>query len=125
MHGGGLMAARQALGQYLVYARPWQRALIAAGVIAGGALLLGAGIAAGHVVMAVIGGLVLLAAGNACVRVLRGRRVRWLRAGGRGRRPRGRDRRRGRRRWGRRGARPAGEAVPVAGLTAPQGRRTG
>jgi len=81
MHVGALMAARQALGQYVVYARPWQRALIAGGVIAGGALLLGAGIATGHAVMAVTGGLVLLAAGNACVRVLRGRRVRWARAG--------------------------------------------
>ncbi len=74
MHTGALMAARQALGQYLVYARPWQRALIAAGVIAGGAVLVTAGILTGHVVMAVIGGLVLLAAGNACVRVIRARR---------------------------------------------------
>ena len=31
MHTGALMAARQALGQYLVYARRWQRALIAGG----------------------------------------------------------------------------------------------
>jgi heme O synthase-like polyprenyltransferase len=74
MHTGALMAARQALGQYLVYAKPWQRRLIAAGVIAGGALLIAAGIATGHVVMAVVGGLVLLAAGNACVQVLRARR---------------------------------------------------
>jgi hypothetical protein len=72
MHGAGMMA-RQALGQYLVYAKPWQRRLIAAGVIAGAAALVAAGIATGHVVMAVIGGLVLLAAGNACVRVLRAR----------------------------------------------------
>jgi hypothetical protein len=76
MHTGGLMAARQVLGQYLVYAKPWQRMLIAAGVIAGGAVLVTAGILTGHVVMAVIGGLVLLAAGNACVRALRARRVR-------------------------------------------------
>jgi hypothetical protein len=76
MHSGALMAARQALGQYLVYAKPWQRVLIAAGVIAGGAVLVTAGILTGHVVMAVIGGLVLLAAGNACVRTLRARRVR-------------------------------------------------
>jgi hypothetical protein len=76
MHSGALMAARQALGQYLVYAKPWQRVLIAAGVIAGGAVLVTAGILTGHVVMAVIGGLVLLAAGNACVRALRARRVR-------------------------------------------------
>ena len=56
MHSGALMAARQALGQYLVYAKGWQRALIAAGVIAGGALLIAAGIATGHIVMAVVGG---------------------------------------------------------------------
>lgn len=31
MHTGALMAARQALGQYLVFAKPWQRALIAPG----------------------------------------------------------------------------------------------
>ena len=57
MHSGALMAARQALGQYLVYAKGWQRALIAAGVIAGGALLLAAGIVTGHLVMAVVGGI--------------------------------------------------------------------
>ena len=76
MHTGALMAARQALGQYLVYARPWQRMLIAAGVIAGGAVLVTAGILTGHVVMAVIGGLVLLTVANACVRALHARRVR-------------------------------------------------
>ena len=76
MHTGGLMAARQALGQYLVYAKPWQRRLIVAGVIAGAALLLVAGIATGHVVPAVIGGLVMLAVGNGCARVLRARRGR-------------------------------------------------
>jgi len=73
MHGGGLMAARQALGQYLVYAKPWQRAAIAAGVIAGGAALVAAGTLTGHFVLAVIGGLVLLGAGNAGVQVLRAR----------------------------------------------------
>ena len=76
MHTGALMAARQALGQCLVYAKPWQRALIAGGVIAGGAVLVAAGIVTGHVVMAVIGGLILLGAGNACVQVLRTRRAR-------------------------------------------------
>ena len=75
MHTGALMAARQALGQYLVYAKPWQRRLIGAGIIAGAALLLAAGIATGHIVMAVIGGLLLLTAGHACVRVLRTRRA--------------------------------------------------
>jgi hypothetical protein len=71
MHGGGLMAARQALGQYLIYAKPWQRAAIAAVVIAGGAALVTAGILTGHVVLTVIGGLVLLGTGNAVVQVLR------------------------------------------------------
>ena len=74
MHTGALMAARQALGQYLVYAKPWQRRLIGAGIIAGAALLLAAGIATGHIVMAVIGGLLLLAIGNACIRARRARR---------------------------------------------------
>jgi hypothetical protein len=81
MHTGALMAARQALGQYLVHAKPWQRRLIAAGVIGGAALLLAAGIATGHIVMAVLGGLLLLATGNACVQVLRARQGR-RRAGG-------------------------------------------
>ena len=76
MHTGALLAARQALGQYLVYAKPWQRMLISAGVIAGGAVLVTAGILTGHVVMAVIGGLVLLTVANACVRALHTRRVR-------------------------------------------------
>jgi len=76
MHSGALMATRQALGQYLRYAKGWQRALIAAGVIAGGALLTAAGIATGHIVMAVVGGVILLAAGNACVQVVRARRGR-------------------------------------------------
>jgi hypothetical protein len=81
MHSGALMAARQALGQYLVYAKPWQRGLIAAGVIAGGALLLAAGIATGHLVMAVVGGVILLAVGNACVQLVRVRRRRRRGAG--------------------------------------------
>jgi hypothetical protein len=74
MHGGALMAARQALGQYLVYARPWQRALVVAGVVAGAAALLAVGIATGHFVTAVIGGIVLFAVGSGCVQVLR----RWI-----------------------------------------------
>ena len=41
MHTGALMAVRQFLGQYLLYAKGWQRGLIAVGVIVGGALLLG------------------------------------------------------------------------------------
>ncbi len=76
MHTGALMAVRQFLGQYLLYAKGWQRAAIAVGVVAGGALMLAAGIATGHVILAVIGGVLLLATGNACVRLIRGRRAR-------------------------------------------------
>ena len=75
MHTGALMAVRQFLGQYLLYAKGWQRRLIAVGVVAGGVLLLGAGIATGHVVMAMIGGVLLLATGNVCVQVIRRRRA--------------------------------------------------
>jgi hypothetical protein len=75
-HTGALMALRQFLGQYLAYATPWQRVLVAIGVIAGGALLIAAGIATGHVVLAVIGGVPLLATGNACVAAWRARRAR-------------------------------------------------
>ena len=75
MHTGALMAVRQFLGQYLLYAKGWQRGLIAVGVVAGGVLLLGAGIATGHVVMAMIGGVLLLATGNVCIQVIRRRRA--------------------------------------------------
>jgi hypothetical protein len=44
-------------------------------VVAGGVLLLAAGIATGHVVMAMIGGVLLLATGNVCVQVIRARRA--------------------------------------------------
>jgi hypothetical protein len=74
MHTGALMAVRQFLGQYLVYAKPWQRALIAGAVIAGAAALSAAGIVTGHVTMTVIGGLLLLATGHAGVQVIRARR---------------------------------------------------
>ena len=40
MHAGAGMALRQFLGQYLVTARPWQRALIAAGVVCGALLMI-------------------------------------------------------------------------------------
>jgi hypothetical protein len=76
MHTGALMAARQFLGQYLVYARPWQRALIIVGAIAGAALLIAVGIMTGHAAIVVVGGLLLLGTGNACVRVWRARRAR-------------------------------------------------
>ena len=78
--GGGRDAPRSAdgrtaaLGQYLVYAKLWQRVLIGAAVIGGAALLTAVGIATGHVVMAVLGAAVLLAAGNACAQVVRARR---------------------------------------------------
>lgn len=75
MHTGALMAVRQFLGQYLLYAKGWQRGLIAVGVIVGGALLLAAGIATGHVIMAAIGGVLLLATGNVCVQVIRAGRA--------------------------------------------------
>ena len=75
MHTGALMAVRQFLGQYLLYAKGWQRGLIAVGVIVGGALLLAAGIATWHVIMAAIGGVLLLATGNVCVQVIRRRRA--------------------------------------------------
>jgi hypothetical protein len=75
MHTGALMAVRQFLGQYLLYAKGWQRGLIAVGVVAGGVRLLAAGIVTGHVVMAMIGGVLLLATGNVCVQVIRRRRA--------------------------------------------------
>jgi hypothetical protein len=76
MHVGALMAARQTLGHYLVYAKPWQRRLIVAGVVTGGAALLAAGIVTGHVAMAATGAVILLAIGSAGVRALRARRPR-------------------------------------------------
>jgi hypothetical protein len=76
MPAGAFMAARQALGQYLVYGKPWQRSLIAAGVIVGGPGLLVAGIVTGHFIMAVIGGVLIAAVGNGFVQVLRRRRTR-------------------------------------------------
>lgn len=76
MPAGALMAARQALGQYLVYGKPWQRTVIAAGVVAGGPGLLVAGIVTGHFILAVIGGVLVAAVGNGFVQILRGRRAR-------------------------------------------------
>jgi hypothetical protein len=76
MPAGAFMAARQALGQYLVYGKPWQRTLVVAGAVVGGPALLVAGIVTGHFVMAVIGGVLLAAVGNGFVQVLRGR---WAR----------------------------------------------
>jgi hypothetical protein len=60
MHTGALMAVRQFLGAYLVYAQPWQRALIGVAVMAGAAALIAAGILTG----------------NACVQIIRARRRR-------------------------------------------------
>jgi hypothetical protein len=76
MHTGVLMAVRQFLGQYLVYAKPWQRALIAGAVMAGAVALSAAGIVTGDVTMTVIGGLLLLGTGNACGQIIRARRRR-------------------------------------------------
>jgi hypothetical protein len=76
MHTGALMAVRQFLGSYLVYAKPWQRVLIGVAVMAGAAALIAAGIGTGHVMMTVIGGLLLLGTGNGCVQIIRARRRR-------------------------------------------------
>jgi hypothetical protein len=74
MHTGALMAVRQFLGQYLVYAGRWQRVLIAVGAVVGGALLLAVGIVSGHIMLALIGAVLLLVTGKICVQVVRGRR---------------------------------------------------
>jgi hypothetical protein len=76
MPAGALMAARQALGQYLVYGKPWQRTAIAAGVVLGGPALLVAGVVTGHFILAVIGGVLVAAVGNGFIQILRGRRAR-------------------------------------------------
>lgn len=76
MPAGALVAARQALGQYLVYGKPWQRRLIVAGVVAAGPGLLVAGIVTGHFAMAGVGGVMLFASGSGLVQFLRGRRAR-------------------------------------------------
>ena len=73
MHTGALMAVRQFLGPYLMYAKPWQRALIAVAVIVGAAALTAAGVVTGHVTMTVIGSLLLLGTGNACLQIIRAR----------------------------------------------------
>jgi hypothetical protein len=74
MPTGALIAARQALGQYLVYAPPWQRRLIGAGAVAGGAGLLMAGVITGHVMMAVLGGVLLFGVISGAVQAVRRRR---------------------------------------------------
>ncbi len=74
MPSGALMAARQALGQYLVYAPPWQRRLIGAGAAVGGAALLAAGIVTGHVLMAVLGGVLVVGMTGGVVQAVRPRR---------------------------------------------------
>jgi hypothetical protein len=76
MHAGAGMALRQFLGQYLVTARPWQRALIAAGVVCGALLMIALGLAFGHFTLAAAGVLLLLITGNAFVAILRARRAR-------------------------------------------------
>jgi hypothetical protein len=80
MPAGAVIAARQALGQYLVYAPPWQRRLIGVGVVAGGVALLVAGVVTGHVVMAVVGGALLVSVVGGVVRAVRVR-VAWRRDG--------------------------------------------
>ena len=68
MPAGAVIAARQALGQYLVYAPPWQRRLIGVGVVAGGTVLLAVGVVIGHVTMAVAGGVLLVSVLGGVVR---------------------------------------------------------
>ena len=60
MHfGGGFMQLRLIMGQALAAAKPWQRALIGAVVLAGGIALLLSGRLAFGVLLSVLGGLVL------------------------------------------------------------------
>ena len=76
MHVGAVMAARQVVGQYLITARPWQRALIGVGVAGGALLMIGMGVAFGHFMLAATGVLLLLVTGNIWVAMLRARRAR-------------------------------------------------
>lgn len=72
MPAGVVITARQALGQYLVYAPPWQRRVIGMGVAAGGTVLLAVGVVTGHVAMAVAGGVLLTSVLSGVVRAVRG-----------------------------------------------------
>jgi DNA-binding FrmR family transcriptional regulator len=76
MHVGAVMAVRQALGQYLITARPWQRALIGVGVAGGALLMIGLGVAFGHFMLAATGVLLFLVTANIWVAILRARRAR-------------------------------------------------
>ena len=76
MHTGAVMALRQFLGQYLITARPWQRALIAVGVVCGALLMIAMGVAFGHFMLAAAGVLLLLVTGNILAAILRARRAR-------------------------------------------------
>jgi hypothetical protein len=62
MHGGAGMQLRQAV----LYARPWQRALLGLGLLA-------AGLGLGTVLLTVLGGVLIVASGFAWLRALRPR----------------------------------------------------
>jgi len=80
--GGVILVARFAAGAVLNYAfgiaLAWLLVPSQFGTVSAvqNVLLLAAGIVTGHLVMAVFGGIVLLAVGNACVQVIRARRRR-------------------------------------------------
>lgn len=76
MHTGAVMALRQFLGQYLMTARPWQRALIAIGVVCGALFMIAMGVALGQFMLAAAGVLLLLVTGNIFVAIGRARRAR-------------------------------------------------
>ncbi len=75
MHAGAVMALRQFLGQYLITAKPWQRVLIAAGVVCGALLMIAMGVAFGHFMLAASGALLLLVTANIWVAIRRARRA--------------------------------------------------
>jgi DNA-binding FrmR family transcriptional regulator len=75
MHTGVVIALRQFLGQYLMTARPWQRALIAVGVAGGALFMIAVGVAFGHFMLAAAGVLLLLVTGSIFVAILRARRA--------------------------------------------------
>jgi len=75
MHVGAVVAVRQVLGQYLITARPWQKALITVGVVGGALLMIAMGVAFGHFMLAATGVLLLLVTGNVFAAMLRARRA--------------------------------------------------
>jgi hypothetical protein len=76
MHSGVLIMLRQALVQYLIYAKPWQRRLIVAGLIGGGPALIALGVVTGTVMPTVVGSILFVTTGCAALRIARGRQAR-------------------------------------------------